>query len=231
MLQQPAADRDPSSRPLAAGLTLLAGVLAVVIRLVPHPANLSPVGALGLFGGARLASWKAFLYPVAVMLVSDFGLWTLTGFDFKYSPLHVSRAYVYGSFLLYVAIGRLLRDKASPAWVFGASLLGSLQFFLVTNFFDWLFQPLQTVPEAFRYTRDLSGLMNCYVAALPFFQGESPLSLHAIVVGDPRYSLFGLVVGDLLFTGVLFGLHTTLARAAFPAEQVPAEPKLQATNA
>jgi hypothetical protein len=29
------------------------------------------------------------------------------------------------------------------------------------------------------------------------------------------------LLGDLLFTAVLFGLHAVLARGAFPAERVP----------
>ena len=42
--------------------------------------------------------------PLGVMLLSDFGLWLFTGFDPMYSPLHLSRSYVYFS-LLPVAIG------------------------------------------------------------------------------------------------------------------------------
>jgi Family of unknown function (DUF6580) len=211
--------------PVAAIITGLAGVLTIVCRLAPHPANFSPVGAMGLFGGGKLRSWLAFAMPLVVMFVSDFGLWLFTGFDANYSPLHISRAYVYASLLIYVAIGMwLLRDRATLGRLLGASCLGSVQFFLVTNFCEWLFQPMQSVellPVAFRYSRDFSGLLACYAAALPFFQADFPWSLHAFaILGDPRYGALGTLLGDLVFTGALFGLHglvTQPASAAQPA--------------
>ena len=39
-----------TSRPLAAGLT----VMGALLRVIPHPMNFAPVGSVSLFGGARL---------------------------------------------------------------------------------------------------------------------------------------------------------------------------------
>lgn len=219
-------DHKPSQRPLATLITLLSGILVAVVRIIPHPANFSPIGALGIFGGARLRSWHAFALPVAVMLVTDLALYCLSGFDFKYSPFHISRSYVYGSFLLYVCIGRLLVNKKSFLWIAGASLVGSLQFFVVTNFCDWLFQPLQgDIPAAFRYSRDWAGLMQCFAAGLPFFRGDVVSEIHAFVMlGDFRFGMLGLVLGDLVFTGLLFGLHAALARRCAPVKPVVLQP-------
>ena len=208
--------------------TWIAGALTVVLRLVPHPSNFSPVGALGLFGGGKLRSWQAFALPVVILLASDLGLWLLTGLDGRYAPFHISRTYVYASFLLYVAIGVwLLRDRATIGRLLGASLLGSVQFFVVTNFCEWLFQPLQSVellPIAYRYPRDLSGLLACYAAAVPFFQADFPWSLHAFaMLGDPRYGALGTLLGDVVFSGVLFGLHARLTEPA-TAPQPALEP-------
>ncbi len=176
-------------RPLASVLAVTAGLF----RIIPHTFNLTPVGALGLFGGARLRSWQAFALPLAVMLVTDACLWVMTGFDPEYAPFHSSRSFVYPSFLLYVLIGRLLVNTESP-WRIGlASLLGSLQFFLLTNLGTWATEDL--------YPRTLGGLLTCYVAGLPFY---SPTLL-----------------GDLSCTAALFGLHALLTRTAFPAERVP----------
>jgi len=202
---------------LAVALTGLAGILTIILRLVPHPANFSSMGALGLYGGGKLRAWHAFAVPVAVMLVSDFALWLLTGFNDRYSPLHISRAYVYASFLVYVAIGWwLLRERVTFGRLAGASVLGSVQFFLITNFFDWLFQPLQSfalLPAEFRYSRDFAGLMTCYAAALPFFQADFPWDFHAFaMLGDPRYGAIGTVLGDLIFASGLFGAHGLLSR-------------------
>jgi hypothetical protein len=205
---------------IATVLTMLAGTIAVLMRVYPHPASLSPVGAMGIFGGAKLRGIKAYLLPLAVMAVSDVALWALANFDLRYL-FHTSKIYVYGSFLVYVLIGRLLRERASPLKIYAASMVGSLQFFLITNFCVWLLQPLEStagVPAAYIYSRDLAGVLQCFLVALPFFQGESPLSMHAIFVGDPKFAAIFLVAGDLLFTFGLFGLNAVLVRKIVPAE-------------
>jgi hypothetical protein len=205
---------------IAVVLTTLAGAIAVLMRVYPHPANLLPIGAMGIFGGAKLRGVKAYLFPLGIMVVSDVALWARAGFDPKYL-FHASRIYVYGSFLIYVAIGRLLKGRESPAKLCAASLLGSLQFFLITNFCVWLLQPLESmegVPAAYIYSRDLAGVLQCFLVAVPFFQGDSPLSLHAIMVGDPKFGAIYLVVGDLLFTFGLFVLNAALVRKILPAE-------------
>ena len=213
---------EPTTRQrsaLAVVLGLLGG-FTILLRLIPHPANFSPVGAMGLFGGAKLRGWQACTLSLAVLLVSDLTLWAYAGFDSKYL-FHTSRIYCYGSFLIYVGIGRLLRGRESLLAAGGASLLGSLQFFLITNFCVWLLQPfesLENVPAAFIYSRDLGGLLTCFAAGLPFFQAPSPLDLHAIVVGDPGYGVFGLFVGDLFFTVGAFVLNAAIARKPAPVE-------------
>jgi hypothetical protein len=221
LMTQPTRD----SRFWAIGLTWVGGLLTVLLRLVPHPANFSPMGALGLFGGGKLRSWHAFVLPMVVMIASDFGLWLLTGFDPRYSPLHISRPFIYASFVVYVAIGWwMLRERASFGRLMGASVLGAAQFFLLTNFFEWLIQPWQSfelLPAEFRYSRDFSGLMACYLAAVPFLQADFPWSLHAFAMaGHPSYGALGTLLGDLVFSGALFGVHGVLtqpARAPEPA--------------
>jgi len=171
---------------MTSGLAVLAGLL----RLVPHPWNCTPVGALGLFAGGRLRSWHAFAVPVGVMVCSDILLalfWQKQPFD----------PFVYASFLVNVLLGRWLCRTESAARIGLASLLASFQFYLVTNFGAWL----QLSSEAFgTYTRDLNGLAMAYVAGLPFSGGT--------------------FVGDLFFTATLFGLHAWLVRHAFPRERV-----------
>ena len=225
---------EPGStvRPLAIGLTVFAGALITLLRLIPHPANFTPLGAMGIFGGSKLRGWRAFLLPIALMAASDVALWAYLGFDSMYL-FHSSRIHVYASLLIYVGIGRLLGDSKSPLKIFGASLIGSIQFFLITNFGTWLLQPfdsLDGLPVAYVYSRDLTGILTCFAAGLPFFQGESPLSLHKIFVGDPSYGAFGLVIGDLFFTFGLFVLHGALARAAFPAERSAVQPAVEGTQ-
>ncbi len=221
---KPPSEQETSSRPLAWGVVLVGGLLAVVLRVVPHPTSFSSVGAVSLFGGARVRGWKAYLIPLAVMIVSDLVLWVLSGFDFNYSLGHPSRFFVYGSFMIYVWIGRWLFDKNSILAVALAGTLGGLQFFIVTNFCTWLFQPLyyEMVPEAFRYTRDLDGLIQCFVAALPFYRGDTPLMQHPFVLlSDFNFIIVWTILGDILFTSIYLLAHGKLVQRMAQPEQTP----------
>jgi Family of unknown function (DUF6580) len=157
-------------------------VLAAALRLAPHPWNFTPVGAIALFSGAMVRDQRrAFLFPMLLMLATDI----IIGFNIL-SPL------VYVSFLLSVLIGRLLTQKRSLIRIGGATFLGSLQFFLITNFGAWAF--LNTYP------RTGTGLAACYVAGVPFF--------------------WNTLGGDAVYATVLFGglmLAERLARHLRPS--------------
>ena len=181
--------QEPRSvMPLRGGLASVLSVLAGVARLVPHPDNCTPVGAMGLFGGARLRTWQAFAIPLLIMGVTDLIL--LAWFD--YQPFNV---FVYASFLINVLLGRFLRNSESVVRIGGLTLLCSLQFYLLTNFGAWYRDALHT------YSPDLSGLRASYVAGLPFFART--------------------LLGDVVFSGTLFGLHAWLARTSLG--RVPAK--------
>src|SRR5262245_40876785 len=111
---------------LAGGLAVVAGLA----RLIPHPWNFTPVGALGLFGGARLRLWQALTLPLAIMFVTDLIIWAKGG----WLPLD---PYVYGSFLVSVLLGRLLTRTNAPGRILLCTVAASVQFFLVTNFGVW----------------------------------------------------------------------------------------------
>jgi hypothetical protein len=177
------------------GLTWLLAVgfalLAVVIRLVPYvlgpntvwPWNLTAVGALGLFAGARLRSRAAYLVPLAALVVSDLLLWQPLA-DQGFPAFGRLTPFRYACFLLYALIGRFLVNKTSPLWIGGGSLAGSVLFFLLTNFGVWVFG------DGVTYIKTLAGLIECYVAAIPFFQNT--------------------LAGDLGFTALFFGLYAVL---------------------
>src|SRR6267142_7259370 len=90
-------------------------VLAAVLRVVPHPWNLTPVGAMALFSGAMFRNrWIAFLLPLASLFAGDL----FVGF-------HKLMLVVYASFAVSVAIGRWLRENRSLARIGGAVFLGA----------------------------------------------------------------------------------------------------------
>jgi hypothetical protein len=195
---------DRLTRPLALVLTVLAGVL----RFVRFWPNFSPIGALGLFGGARLRGWQAFIIPLVLMLVTNAILAVLNGGEYFF---YRGLPFVCASFLLYVLIGRCLQGTENPLWVGAASLLGSIQFYLLTNFGHWLVMGVAAgsaaVLEPGQYYLTFAGLIECYVQAIPFF-GTTLLS-------------------DLTFTAAFFGLHAILTRVYFVAERVPIRKGMQ----
>lgn len=162
-----------SNRVLGA-LVLIAG--AALARLIPHPANVTPVIAMALFSGATLGGaglglgrkvW-ALAVPLIAMFVSDLAL-----------GLHSQMGAVYGSILLIAVLGFALQKSKKPARVAGASIAASLLFFAITNFTVWTSSGM--------YPMTSEGLVACYGAALPFLRNA--------------------ILGDLFFSGVLFGAY------------------------
>jgi hypothetical protein len=135
--------------------------IGVLSRLLPHPANMTAVGALALFGGAKFDAKKAVLATLAVMLISDI----VIGF-------HSLMWATYGSMVLAVLIGRWIGRKGKVRRIIGGTLLSSLVFFIITNFAVWAATPL--------YAKTMNGLITCYVMAIPFFRNS--------LVGDCLYS-------------------------------------------
>lgn len=145
-------------------------LLGALARLIPHAPNFTPVGAMALFGGTHLNKKQAFIIPIAIMLLSDLFI----GFD----SLQM-RIFVYGSFLLTVVVGKLLKRNLSLRNTILASFTSSVLFFVITNFAVWVFTPL--------YLKTYSGLVNCFIMALPFFRNT--------------------LLGDLFYTGAIFGSY------------------------
>ena len=144
--------------PTLASATLM--ILAVAaMRLLPHPANFTPILAMALFGGARLGNRTAALaVPLGAMLLSDLAIEIVYG-----RGMHLLLPVVYLCVGLCVGMGRRLRRRRGLFWVAGAGAAGAVVFYLVTNFAVWALWS--------RYPMNLAGLRECYVAALPFFRG------------------------------------------------------------
>jgi len=122
-------------------LVLVFCVFAVLLRLVPHPPNFAPITSLAIFGGVMFRNkWLGMSLPLLVMFISDLFL----GF-------YVITPWVYGSFLLISLISKQVNNKNI--------LMGSILFFIITNFGVWLLG----------YPKTWEGLVLCYTLAIPFF--------------------------------------------------------------
>ena len=75
--------------------------------------------------------------------------------------------FVYGSFLVIIYIVPIIMKKLTTMSVLVTSVISPSIFFIISNFGVWFAGSL--------YTRDLNGLIECYVAGLPFYD-ESLLS-------------------------------------------------------
>jgi hypothetical protein len=175
-------EKEQNWRPAALALT----VLGVVARLLPHPPNFSPVGSASLFSGARLNGWKAYLIPLAIMVITD----PILALRYHVSPYTSYQVFIYLSFMLSVAIGRFLGPSERVPRIALASLINSTQFFLISNFAVWYCQGPVAGSAEFAHTA--AGLAACFVVAIPFFAYTA--------------------VGDLFFAGAIFGLYAWLTR-------------------
>lgn len=141
---------------------------AAFVRLIPHPPNFAPIAAMALFSGAYFNKKSfAFAVPLAAMFLTD----AIIGF-------HSSMWIVYLSFALIVVIGMFMLKKISIKNVVVASVTASISFFVITNFGVWAFGTM--------YPKNIAGLIECYIAAIPFIQNT--------------------LLGDLFYSGIMFGM-------------------------
>jgi hypothetical protein len=97
---------------------------------------------------------------------------------------HSTMFAVYAAVLIAIFIGKILISTISPSRIAGASLISAIAFFSLTNLAVWYGSNF--------YPQDLAGLMECYTAAIPFFRNS--------------------LLGDLFFSGVLFGVYAFAGR-------------------
>ena len=152
-------------------LLLVAFLIAlnVAARLLPHAQGFLPVAASGLFA-ARVLSIPvlALLVPVLGMILSDMAL---PGEDWRI------QAVGFAGITIPAIAGMATRRWRGVVPVVSTMIPCSVLFFLLSNGAVWAFSGM--------YPLSLSGLAQCYVAALPFLDKT--------------------ILGDLFWTGVLFG--------------------------
>jgi hypothetical protein len=163
---------------MAAFIVLL---LAALTRFVPHTLhgvgmNFTAVGGSLLYFGARRPRWQAAI-AAAVMAITDVILTT----QVYNRPFHV-RGYVV-TWLWYAAVclvGSALLRKVTALRVAASVFASATGFFLIVDFVLWA--------GGHFYAHTAAGLMQCYVAALPFYGND------LVSTGLTATVLFGLPV-------------------------------------
>jgi uncharacterized protein DUF6580 len=152
-------------------------LFAIAVRFLPHPMAFTPVGAALLFFGARGQRSRMWI-PLVLLAASDVALTTLV-YRYPFSWDHFVTWAWYAAMLW---LGSTLKKNAGAPRILGTALVGSVSFFVMSNFAVWAAWNM--------YPRTFSGLMTCYDAGLPFFRRA--------------------VEGDLLFTAIMFGVPVLL---------------------
>ena len=178
--------RVPRARPGGVPVMVFALiVLAAASRLLPHPPNFAPVAAIGLFAGAHSSRRAGWLVPFAALLASD----AVIGF---YHPVGMLWNYLAFAACLLLGSGFLARRRTALR-LGGAVLSSSVAFFVISNFGMW---------ASGYYPRTAAGLVECYVAALPFFRNT--------------------LASDVIYSAALFGGYALLARFVERRAEAPA---------
>ena len=134
-------------------------LLLAFSRLLPHPPNFTPIVAVAIMSGYFFRNVNlSFVVLLISMLLVDVFL----GF-------YKHMFFVYLSLFLITFIFFKISDKINFKNLFVFGFLGSLIFYLVSNFGVWasgVLSPITNLP----YEKNLNGLINCYFLAIPFFK-------------------------------------------------------------
>jgi len=152
-------------------VAMIGGAVAVrlLIFFMPGalPYNFTPVEAIALFGGAYFGDRRLeIVVPLGAMFLADLII-----------GLHELIPVVYGCIALTALLGGNLRGRVRALPVAGYAFASAVMFYLVTNFFVWLLGDM--------YPHSGGGLLACYVAGIPFFNGT--------------------LAGTLIWSALLFG--------------------------
>lgn len=164
-------------------LALSLVVIGILLRVISHAPNFTPVAAIALFGGAYLNKKQSLAVPLILMVASDLFL-----------GLHNTVIFTWGSFILITVLGYAIKKKISALRIAAMSLVSSLLFYVITNFGVWLMG---------WYPPTLQGLINCYVMALPFLRDFTLATVLYATVFFGAYELIARAVKNTKLAKVL----------------------------
>ena len=151
--------------------------IMVFSRLIPHPPNFTPIIAIGIMSGYYFKDLNhSILILLVTMLLSDLFI----GF-------YLNMFFVYLSLIIITIFSFKLTRNINIKNLFIFGFLGSFLFYVVSNFGVWFFGSL--------YTKNITGLIECYVMGIPFFKNTLISTLIYSYVG---FSLITLWKGKVI---------------------------------
>jgi len=189
---------------IAAVVLLVAAVIWRVFLGVTHSAdygwlhNFAPLSAIALCGAAFLPRRLAFALPLAALFVSDLML------NFHYSKTHADVSLIsaemlarYGALVLISGLGWMLRKTPRVSLMLGASVVGSVIFYLVTNTASWLTDA--------GYAKSVAGWIQALTTGRPEFPSTLTFYRHTLV-------------SDVLFTALFLVCLRLTDRSSIPVQ-------------
>lgn len=158
--------------------------------------NFAPVAAVALCGAVYLPRRAAFVLPLAMLFLSDL---ILNVFHYHQPLFTFDILPRYAALALIAAIGFTLRHQRRLPVLLGASLAGSLLFFVISNTGSWLYEPA--------YAKTFAGWTQALTTGLPGFPSTWWFYRHTLL-------------GDLFFTALFVAcmkLQAGRSPAAAPA--------------
>ena len=155
-------------------------IAATISRLVPHPTNFAPLGGMALFGGYYFSKkWQAFALAAGSWWVADLILNNVVYKQWFPNFTWISSSFIFVAISLFaiILLSKALIKKPTLLNVVCGSVLGSVIFFIVSNFGAFL--------EL--YPKNLAGLSAAYMAGIPFFKNT--------------------LAGDILYSLIIFGVY------------------------
>tara|TARA_B100000700_G_scaffold323141_1_gene426268 strand:- start:3575 stop:4105 length:531 start_codon:yes stop_codon:yes gene_type:complete len=133
-------------------------LILVLSRLIPHPPNFTPIVAVAIMSGYLFKNiYISFAVLITSMLLAD----AFIGF-------YKNMFFVYFSLILISYIFYKISSNINSKNLFIFSLLGTIVFFIISNFGVWILGGLG--PNNLPYDKNLNGLLECYILAIPFIK-------------------------------------------------------------
>jgi len=154
---------------LKKNLLLVLLFIAIIFfgRILPHPYNFTPLIAIALLSGHTLPNkFLAIFAPLFGFWLSDLVINNIVyaGYYSNFTIFSSAMIWSYGAILIIALFGKSFINKISSSKIALASLSGSTIFYLISNFGVWILDK--------NYEKNIYGLINCYIAALPFLKNS-----------------------------------------------------------
>jgi hypothetical protein len=159
--------------------------------------NFAPVAAVALCGAVYLPRRLAIVLPLAALSLSDV---ILNLFHYHVGIVTLETIPSYLALALIAMLGFALRGRARLGSLLGASLAGSIIFYIFTNTGSWLYEP--------GYAKTFAGWLQALTTGLPGYPSTWVFYRHTLL-------------SDLLFTALFYACIHTQARSeehAVPAK-------------